>query len=257
VQVSFTVHDGTYGKGSGYFGGDTFSLPKSSGWGSIQVHASDIVSAEVASEENVKRLAGTLGWGAAGGLVLGPVGLLAGLLLGGKKTQVTFIVAFTGNRAFIATADPKTWTAIKGAAVRFAAKNAASHYVARPEANSQPAELPPFIPEPPTSAAPIDRLEWAFTVGEWDYARQPKRGYERFVVFNARKGVRSIHVAVTPDPLTDDAYRNMVDRFDESGANDHRMIVAPSLGRLPQRDAKNDGVRLATSIDVQQVLEQR
>jgi hypothetical protein len=67
----------------------------------------------LASEESVKKLGGTVGWGAAGGLLLGPVGLLAGLLLGGKKTKVTFIAKFKDGRKLIATTDPKTWVEIQ------------------------------------------------------------------------------------------------------------------------------------------------
>ncbi len=37
-----------------------------------------IVSVDVVTEENAKRLSGALGWGVAGGLAFGPVGALAG-----------------------------------------------------------------------------------------------------------------------------------------------------------------------------------
>lgn len=53
------------------------------------IPASDLQTIELASEENVKKLGGTIGWGIAGGLLLGPVGLLAGLLAGGRKKEVT------------------------------------------------------------------------------------------------------------------------------------------------------------------------
>src|SRR3546814_10870207 len=57
------------------------------------IHKYSIADLEPASEESVKRIGGTLGWGAAGALVLGPVGLLAGLLAGGRGTEVTFVCA--------------------------------------------------------------------------------------------------------------------------------------------------------------------
>jgi hypothetical protein len=72
---------------------------------------------ELASEENVKKLGGTIGWGAAGAALLGPAGLLAGLLLGGKKKEVTFIAKFRDGRKFIGTTDPKTWADIQGGAL--------------------------------------------------------------------------------------------------------------------------------------------
>jgi hypothetical protein len=52
---------------------------------------SALVHLEVASEENVKRLGGTVGWGITGAILLGPVGLLAGLLPGGRGKAVTLV----------------------------------------------------------------------------------------------------------------------------------------------------------------------
>lgn len=68
---------------------------------------------DVASEDNVKKAAGTIGWGAAGGLVLGPVGLLAGLLLGGRQKEVTFVAKFKDGRKLLATTDSKTFAKLK------------------------------------------------------------------------------------------------------------------------------------------------
>ncbi len=51
----------------------------------------ELETVEVATEESVKKLGGTVGWGAAGALILGPVGLLAGLLLGGKRKKLLFL----------------------------------------------------------------------------------------------------------------------------------------------------------------------
>ena len=70
---------------------------------------------EVASEESVKRVGGTIGWGAAGALVLGPVGLLAGLLLGGKGKDVTFVAKFRDGRKVLATTDSKTYIQLQAA----------------------------------------------------------------------------------------------------------------------------------------------
>ena len=47
----------------------------------------DIEELEVAIEETVKRLGGTAGWGGAGGVLLGPVGLLAGTARAGTRFQ--------------------------------------------------------------------------------------------------------------------------------------------------------------------------
>lgn len=49
----------------------------------------------------------------AGAALLGPVGLLAGLLLGGKGTDVTFIAQFKDGRKMLATTDAKAFTKLQ------------------------------------------------------------------------------------------------------------------------------------------------
>ena len=79
------------------------------------IMTTELETVELASEENVKRIGGTVGWGIAGGVVLGPVGLLAGLLLGGKKKEVTFVAKFKDGRKLLATTDNKTFTKLQAA----------------------------------------------------------------------------------------------------------------------------------------------
>lgn len=78
----------------------------------------DIASVEVATEKKVKRLASAAGWGLAGGALLGPVGLLAGLFLGGKKTEVTFVCVFNDGRKILATTNQKTFRIIQMAVLK-------------------------------------------------------------------------------------------------------------------------------------------
>ena len=56
------------------------------------------------------QLGGTVGWGVVGATLLGPVGLLAGLLLGGKGKDVTFIMKLKDGRKLLGTVDGKTYT---------------------------------------------------------------------------------------------------------------------------------------------------
>lgn len=70
---------------------------------------------EVASEEAVKRLGGTVGWGIAGAALLGPVGLLAGLVAGGKGKDVTFVCKLKDGRKFLAVAPSKVYTEMSAA----------------------------------------------------------------------------------------------------------------------------------------------
>ena len=79
------------------------------------VRFEEIAEIDVASEDSVKRIGGTVGWGAAGLVILGPVGLLAGLLMGGRKKDVTFVAKFNDGRRLLATTDSKTYTKVLAA----------------------------------------------------------------------------------------------------------------------------------------------
>lgn len=76
-----------------------------------------IKNAELQTEEKLKELAGSAGWGFAGALVggvlTGGIGLLigglAGVLSGGNKSEVCFSCELQDGRKFLATTDKKTW----------------------------------------------------------------------------------------------------------------------------------------------------
>jgi hypothetical protein len=86
-----------------------------------QMSLSEIAEIEVASEESVKRLGGTIGWGIVGNALLGPVGLLAGLIEGGKGKDVTFICTFNDGRKFLGTTSSSVYTQFRAA--RFTAEH--------------------------------------------------------------------------------------------------------------------------------------
>ena len=79
------------------------------------IPVNQVLELEKASEESVKKIGGTIGWGIAGAALLGPVGLLAGLLLGGRKNEVTFVCKFRDGRKLLGTTDSKTFTKIQAA----------------------------------------------------------------------------------------------------------------------------------------------
>lgn len=76
-----------------------------------------VKSAELQTEEKLKKLAGSAGWGFAGAIVGGfltgglglAVGGLAGVLSGGNKTEVCFSCELEDDRKFLAITDKKTW----------------------------------------------------------------------------------------------------------------------------------------------------
>jgi uncharacterized protein YcfJ len=74
-----------------------------------------IRTVEIATEESVKRAGGTIGGAAVGAILLGPVGLVAGALLGGQGKDITIIVEFYNGRKLLATVGSDTYKEILAA----------------------------------------------------------------------------------------------------------------------------------------------
>ena len=116
-MASINVHAGDFGEGKALLKTDTILLPIKKGQGRLnrdKLKITDITSLDIATEESVKRIAGTAGWGTAGALLLGPAGLLAGLILGGKKSEVTFI-AQVNDQTLLATTEMKIYKKLMAA----------------------------------------------------------------------------------------------------------------------------------------------
>ena len=115
AKIQILAGDLTNGKGTLMFNAITFPLTNGDGFsqGKTLVLTGLLESISLASEEAVKRTGGTIGWGVAVAPLLGPVGLLAGLLLGGKGTDVTFIAQFKDGRKMLATTDVKSFTKLQ------------------------------------------------------------------------------------------------------------------------------------------------
>jgi hypothetical protein len=116
-MAKIKIHAGDFPQGSGSvtFGIITFPWQQGDGFCPKTMPIADFQSVEIATEEAVKRLGGTVGWGAAGAVLLGPVGLLAGLLMGGRGKDVTFVGITRDGRKMLATTDSKTYTKIAAA----------------------------------------------------------------------------------------------------------------------------------------------
>lgn len=76
----------------------------------------DLAALNSVTQEDVKRLAGAVGWGFVGAFVSGPIGALAGVLAGGRGTRVTFACMFRDGKRFLGTTDVKTFQRLQGAA---------------------------------------------------------------------------------------------------------------------------------------------
>ncbi len=120
-MANITIHAGDFGKGKGTVVFPLIGVGKNIGivqplapgefslTGAGKQISVELDAVEVASEESVKRLGGTIGWGVVGATLLGPVGLLAGLLAGGNRKEVTFVATFKGGKRMLATADNGTF----------------------------------------------------------------------------------------------------------------------------------------------------
>ena len=110
------VHAGDFLKGNSRFSfGSLFLRTEGNQSTGELIRLTELETVEIATEENIKKIGGTVGWGVAGAALLGPVGLLAGVLLGGKKKEVTFLAKFKDGRKLFASTDSKTFTRLQAA----------------------------------------------------------------------------------------------------------------------------------------------
>ncbi|NLH79459.1 MAG: hypothetical protein GX458_01250 [Phyllobacteriaceae bacterium] len=115
-MAKITVHAGDFPKGGNHsLSWGNFSMSRKGKILPETIPLKELASVEVASEQSVKKLAGAAGWATVGAIALGPIGLLAGALVGGNKKEVTFTAEFKDGRRMLATTDNKTFLLIQGA----------------------------------------------------------------------------------------------------------------------------------------------
>lgn len=113
----FKIHAGDFDTARrASFVSSSFHMPKKGKITGSELYLPEQVKTlEMASEESVKRIGGTAGWGLVGATLLGPVGLLAGLLAGGRGKDVTFVIVFESDKKALCTADSKMYTKMQAA----------------------------------------------------------------------------------------------------------------------------------------------
>ena len=113
---SFVVHAGDFQKGGDHQfvkerGKRGVLIMKTEGtFFREKIYITEVAEVAAASEESVTHFGGAVGWGVVGGVLLGPIGLLAGLLTGGKGKDVTFVCKLKDGRKFMATAPSNVYT---------------------------------------------------------------------------------------------------------------------------------------------------
>lgn len=113
-MANVQIHAGDWAVKGVPFTQGTFFFP-AGGWKVEKIPVTQLASVEVATEDAVKRLGGAAGWGLVGAALLGPVGLLAGLLAGGNAKTVTFVAEFKDGRKMLATVDHKGFRQLRAA----------------------------------------------------------------------------------------------------------------------------------------------
>jgi hypothetical protein len=69
-------------------------------------------SVEVANEDSINNIKDVIGFGVAGAMLLGPIGAIAGFMLAGKETEVTFLATLKDGRRLLAAVDSDTFDEI-------------------------------------------------------------------------------------------------------------------------------------------------
>lgn len=115
-MAKIKIHAGDFLEGDSFFNSGILQLRTAEhSFIGEKIFLNSLESVEVASEESMKKMAGTIGWGAVGAIAFGPIGLLAGVLAGGRKKEVTFAAKFKDGRKMLATTDSGTFIKLQAA----------------------------------------------------------------------------------------------------------------------------------------------
>lgn len=110
-MTRLTVQAGDFLQGEGEYSNGSLTLKTAkSQFPGEKIALNRIKEMSVANQESSKSLGGAIGWGMAGALVAGPIGLIAGLWLGGREEEVTFVATLKDGRKLMAITDTKTYS---------------------------------------------------------------------------------------------------------------------------------------------------
>jgi|Hof3ISUMetaT_16_FD_contig_71_189750_length_909_multi_24_in_0_out_0_1 hypothetical protein len=113
TMASITVLAGDFLQGDGDYRDGVFTLRTSlHPWPGITLPLSKFKSLEVANEDSINNVREAIGFGVAGAMLLGPIGAVAGFMLAGKDTEVTFLLTLKDGRKLLIAADSGTFDQI-------------------------------------------------------------------------------------------------------------------------------------------------
>jgi hypothetical protein len=112
-MATITVLAGDFLQGDGEFHNGTLTLRTPlHPWPGTSIPTNALATLEVANEESINKVKDAIGFGIAGAMILGPIGAIAGFLLAGKETEVTFIATLKDGRKLLAAVDSDTYQEI-------------------------------------------------------------------------------------------------------------------------------------------------
>lgn len=112
-MADITVLAGDFLQGDGEYQNGVFTLRTSlNRWPGITLPLTAFKTLEIANEESINNVKDAIGFGIAGAMLLGPIGAIAGFMLAGKETEVTFIATLKDGRKLLAAVDSTTYEEI-------------------------------------------------------------------------------------------------------------------------------------------------
>ncbi|MDI2144688.1 MULTISPECIES: hypothetical protein [unclassified Pseudomonas] len=112
-MANITVLAGDFLQGDGEYRDGNFTLRTSlHPWPGLTLPLSSIKTLEVANEESINNFKDVIGYGVAGAMLLGPIGAIAGFMLAGHETEVTFLATLKDQRRMLIAADSHTFQEI-------------------------------------------------------------------------------------------------------------------------------------------------
>jgi hypothetical protein len=112
-MANITVLAGDFLQGDGEYRDGVFTLRTSlHPWPGLTLPLSSFKRVEVANEESISNFKDAIGFGVAGAMLLGPIGAIAGFMLAGKETEVTFLATLKDDRRLLAAVDSSTFEEI-------------------------------------------------------------------------------------------------------------------------------------------------
>lgn len=112
-MASITVLAGDFLQGDGEYRDGVFTLRTSlHPWPGITLPLSSFKCVEVANEDSINNIKDAIGFGVAGAMLLGPIGAIAGFMLAGKETEVTFLATLKDDRKLLVAVDGNTFEEI-------------------------------------------------------------------------------------------------------------------------------------------------